>query len=41
LGDPFGRDMVSVSGAIKAGDQVVCAGVYHLQEGEKVRIINR
>lgn len=41
LGDPFGRDMVSVSGAIKAGDQVVCAGVYHLQDGDKVRIINR
>ena len=41
LGTPFGRDMVTVSGDIKAGDKVVRAGVYHLREGEKVRIINR
>lgn len=41
LGTPFGRDMVTVSGDIKAGEKVVRAGVYHLREGEKVRIINR
>ncbi len=41
LGAPFGRDMVTVSGGIEAGDRVVRAGVYHLREGEQVRIIKR
>ena len=41
LGDPFGRDMVGVLSGLSAGERIVVAGVYHLQEGEKVKIINR
>ena len=41
LGDPLGQDMVSVLSGLSAGERVVVAGIYHLQESEKVRIINR
>lgn len=40
LGDIFGRDMVSVRRGLSDGEQIVVAGVYRLQEGERVRIIN-
>ena len=40
LGDIFGRDMVSVRRGLSDGEEVVVAGVYRLQEGERVRIIN-
>ena len=41
LGEIFGRDKVVVESGLKAGERVVVAGVYRLQEGEKVKIINR
>lgn len=41
LGDPFGQDMVSVLSGLGSGERIVTAGVYHLREGEKVKIINR
>ena len=41
LGDIFGRDMVSVQQGLTQGEVVVTAGVYRLQDGERVRIINR
>lgn len=41
LGDIFGHDMVSVRKGLSIGDEVVTAGVYRLQDGQKVRIINR
>ena len=40
LGDIFGRDMVSVQQGLYAGEQVVTAGVYRLQEGQRVKILN-
>ena len=40
LGDIFGRDMVSVQQGLSAGEQVVTAGVYRLQEGQRVKILN-
>ena len=41
LGEIFGRDMVRVSRGLLAGDVVVSAGVYRLENGQRVRIINR
>ena len=41
LGDIFGRDRVVVSSGLKAGERIVVAGVYRLQEGDKVKILNR
>ena len=41
LGDIFGRDMVRVSKGLLVGDVVVSAGVYRLENGQRVRIINR
>lgn len=41
LGDIFGRDMVSVQQGLTQGEVVVTAGVYRLQDGERVKIINR
>lgn len=41
LGDIFGRDMVSVHQGLTQGEVVVTAGVYRLQDGERVKIINR
>ena len=41
LGDIFGRDRVMVLSGLKAGERIVVAGVYRLQEGEKVKILNR
>ena len=40
LGDIFGRDMVSVTSGVTSGERVVVAGVYHLRDGQKVRILN-
>lgn len=40
LGEIFGRDMVSVVSGLQSGERVVTAGVYRLQEGERVRILN-
>ena len=40
LGDIFGRDMVSVKKGLSAGEQIVTAGVYRLQEGQQVKILN-
>jgi RND family efflux transporter MFP subunit len=39
LGSPFGRDMVTVLSGVAAGEVIVVAGVYRLQQGEEVRII--
>lgn len=39
LGEPFGRDRVLIDSGVAAGDRVVVAGVYRLQEGEQVRIL--
>jgi hypothetical protein len=41
LGDIFGRDMVTVRKGLSVGDVVVTAGIYRLQEGEEVKVINR
>lgn len=41
LGEIFGRDMVSVSKGLETGDVVVTAGIYHLQDGQEVKILNR
>lgn len=41
LGDVFGRDRVVVLSGVKAGEEVVVAGVYRLTEGERVKILNR
>ena len=40
MGGIFGRDMVSVQQGLSAGEQVVTAGVYRLQEGQRVKILN-
>ena len=39
LGEPFGNGRITILGGIKAGDEVVTAGVYRLQAGEQVRIL--
>ncbi|MBE6205274.1 MAG: efflux RND transporter periplasmic adaptor subunit [Rikenellaceae bacterium] len=41
LGDVVGHDKVVVLAGIRKGERVVSAGVYRLQEGERVRILNR
>ena len=41
LGEIFGRDMVSVKKGLEIGDVVVTAGIYHLQDGQEVKILNR
>lgn len=38
-GEPFGEDMVTVTGGLEGGEEVVSAGVYRLHEGERVRIL--
>lgn len=40
LGKIFGRDMVSVTSGLKAGEKVVIAGVYKLREHVEVKAIN-
>lgn len=39
LGELIGRDRVLIDRGVAAGDRVVAAGVYRLQEGEQVRIL--
>ncbi len=39
LGEPTGRSSIVINGGIKAGSRVVTAGVYQLQEGDRVKII--
>jgi len=39
LGELIGRDRVLIDRGVAAGDRVVVAGVYRLQEGEQVRIL--
>lgn len=39
LGELYGRDRVIVESGVKPGEQVVTAGVYQLQPGERVRIL--
>ena len=41
LGAIFGHDMVSVTSGLELGDEVVTAGIYHLRDGQEVKIINR
>ena len=41
LGEIFGRDMVSVTSGLALGDEVVTAGIYHLRDGQEVKILNR
>lgn len=41
LGDVYGRDMVSITSGLAAGDEIVSAGVYKLREGDSVKPINR
>ena len=41
LGELYGRNRVIVNSGVQAGDRVVTAGVYRLQEGERVRILNQ
>lgn len=41
LGYPFGRGMVSVVSGLAADERVVSAGVYQLQSGQSVKIINQ
>jgi RND family efflux transporter MFP subunit len=40
LGNPFGQAMVQVLKGVAVGEKVVTAGVYRLQEGRKVKILN-
>ena len=40
LGDIFGQGMVSVISGVGVGEKVVVAGVYHLKNGQRVKIIN-
>lgn len=40
LGELFGRNRVVVDSGVVPGDRVVTAGVYQLQPGEEVRILN-
>jgi hypothetical protein len=39
LGEIFGRNRVVVRRGLEGGEQVVTAGVYHLQENERVVVI--
>jgi multidrug efflux pump subunit AcrA (membrane-fusion protein) len=39
LGEIFGRNRVVVERGLEGGEQVVTAGVYRLQENEKVIVI--
>lgn len=39
LGELYGKDRVTVTGGVGAGDRVVTAGVYRLRDGEEVRIL--
>lgn len=39
LGEPVGEDSVVVISGIEAGDRVVVAGVYHLTDGQRVKVI--
>jgi multidrug efflux pump subunit AcrA (membrane-fusion protein) len=39
LGELIGSSSVVVLSGVEAGDRVVAAGVYHLSEGERVRVI--
>lgn len=39
LGEIFDRDRVLIDSGVKPGERVVIAGVYRLNEGEKVRVI--
>lgn len=41
LGELLGKDMVSIKQGLQRGESVVSAGVYHLREGEQVKILNR
>lgn len=41
LGSILGRDRVVVTSGLEAGECIVVAGVYRLQQGEKVKILNR
>ena len=41
LGEVYGRDMVSITSGLAAGDEIVSAGVYKLREGESGKPINR
>lgn len=38
LGQLFGSDMVMIDDGLKAGDEVVTAGVYQIVEGEEVKL---
>jgi hypothetical protein len=38
LGSPIDRSSVVVLRGVKAGERVVSAGVYHLTDGEVVRV---
>lgn len=40
LGNPFGQAMVQVQKGVAVGEKVVSAGVYRLQEGRRVKILN-
>ena len=40
LGNPFGQAMVQVLKGVAVGEKVVTAGVYRLQEGRRVKILN-
>lgn len=40
LGSPIGRDSIVVLYGVRAGDRVVSAGVYQLNEGDRVRVLN-
>ena len=41
LASPAGSDGVVVLSGVEAGDRVVSAGLYHLYEGERVRVLNK
>ena len=40
LGSPIGSSSIVVLEGVASGDRVVVAGVYHLSEGERVRVLN-
>lgn len=40
LGEPFGNDRILIDSGVRAGERVVTAGVYRLQAGDEVRILN-
>lgn len=41
LGELYGRNRVIVSSGVEPGDRVITAGVYQLQEGDRVRIMKQ